>query len=191
MKKLLFVSLVAVGLSANAQKISFGLKAGANITNFTGGDFSEVTKKALVGFYGGAYLNFSLANTFFIQPEALIATQGAKFEDAGQTENYKLTYVTVPVMFKYKSMSGFYLEAGPQVGFKISESLPDQTIKNFAKNLDLSLAAGLGFQTSSGFGVGARYVAGLSKVGDFDASEGVNPDFKNSAIQVGIFYTFK
>lgn len=191
MKKLIFVSLVAVGLSANAQKISVGLKAGANITNFTGGDFSEVTKKALVGFYGGAYLNFSLANTFFIQPEALIATQGAKFEDAGQTESYKLTYVTVPVMFKYKSMGGFYLEAGPQVGFKISESLPDQTIKNFAKNLDLSLAAGLGFQTSSGFGVGARYVAGLSKVGDFDASEGVNPDFKNSAIQVGIFYTFK
>lgn len=190
MKKLLFISLIAFGLSANAQKVGVGLKAGANITNFTGGDFSEVTKKSLIGFYGGAYLNFSLANTFSIQPEALISTQGAKFEDAGQTQNYKLTYVTVPVMFKYKSMGGFYLEAGPQVGFKISESIPDQTIGNFAKNLDLSLAAGLGFQSAGGFGVGARYAAGLSKVGDFDASEGVNPDFKNSAIQVGVFYTF-
>lgn len=188
MKKLLFVSFIAIGLSANAQKFSVGLKAGANISNFTGGDFSDVNKKALIGFYGGAYLNFWLGNNFTIQPEALISTQGAKVEDAGNTESYKLTYINVPVMFKYKTTGGFYVEAGPQVGFKISESVPDQSIDNFAKNLDLSIAGGLGFQTGGGFGVGARYIAGVSKVGDFDASV-ANPDFKNGVIQVGISYT--
>ena len=165
-----------------------GLKAGANISNFTGGDFSEVKKKSLVGFYGGAFLNFWLGNNFSIQPEALISTQGAKIEEDGATRNYKLSYITIPVMAKYKSNGGFYVEAGPQVGFKISESIPDQTVETFAKNLDLSIGAGVGFQSASGFGIGARYLAGLSKVGDFDPAIG-NPDFKNSVIQIGVSFT--
>ena len=191
MKKLIFISLFAitVGISAKAQQFSVGLKAGANISNFTGGDFSDVKKKSLVGFYGGAYMNFWLGSNFSIQPEALISTQGAKFEADGTTENYKLTYVTVPVMAKYKSDGGFYVEAGPQVGFKISESIPGETVENFAKNLDLAIGAGLGFQSASGFGIGARYLAGLSKVGDFDPSEDANPDFKNSVIQIGVSFS--
>lgn len=188
MKKLLFISLLAVCFSANAQHFSVGLKAGTNISNFTGGDFTEVKKKSLMGFYGGVYLNFWAGKNFTIQPEALISTQGAKIEEDGVTENYKLSYVTIPVMFKYKSNGGFYVEAGPQVGFKISESIPDQTVETFAKNLDLSIGAGLGFQSASGFGIGARYLAGLSKVGDFDPAI-ANPDFKNSVIQIGVSFT--
>ena len=188
MKKLFFVSLLAVCFSAKAQHFSVGLKAGANISNFTGGDFSEVKKKSLVGIYGGAYLNFWMGKNFSIQPEALISTQGAKIEEDGATSNYKLSYITIPVMFKYKTDGGFYLEAGPQAGFKISENIPEQTVDKFAKNLDLSIGAGLGFQSASGFGIGARYLAGLSKVGDFDASE-ANPDFSNSVIQIGVSFT--
>jgi hypothetical protein len=40
-----------------------------------------------------------------------------------------------------------------------------------------------------GLGIGARYTAGISKVGDFDASQGQNPDFKNGVIQISLFYT--
>jgi hypothetical protein len=118
----------------------------------------------------------------------LISTAGAKFEDAGDDENFKLTYITLPVMLKYRSAGGFYLELGPQVGFKIGENVGDQTVEDFAKNLDLSVGAGLGFQMGGGFGIGGRYLVGLSKVGDFEASSGVDPDFKNSVIQLGIFF---
>lgn len=92
-------------------------------------------------------------------------------------------------MLKYKSNGGFYVEAGPQVGFKLGENIPDQTVGKFAKNLDPSIGAGLGYQSAMGFGIGARYLAGLSKVGDFDASTGVDPNFKNSVIQIGISFT--
>ncbi len=187
MKKFLIILCIAAfALQSNAQSIRAGLKAGANITNFTGGNFENVDKKALVGFHAGGYLNFALG-AVSLQPEVLVSTAGAKFEDAG--DNIKLTYITVPVMVKFKSSSGFYFEAGPQVGFKISEDIGDTPINNFAKDLDLSIGAGLGFQSSMGFGIGARYIAGLSKVGDFDAAS-IDPDFKNSVIQVGIFYTF-
>jgi hypothetical protein len=185
-KTLLLLSLAFLTLGSYAQSVRAGLKGGANISNFTGGDFGNVDKKALVGFHAGGYLNFGLGGVS-IQPELLVSTAGAKFEDAG--DDIKLTYISVPVMLKLKSASGFYFEAGPQVGFKISEDIGDTPINDFAKDLDLAVGAGLGFQSSMGFGIGARYMAGLSKVGDFD-SNAINPDFKNSVIQVGVFYTF-
>lgn len=191
MKKVFVISLLAIciGISANAQQFSVGLKAGGNFSNFTGGDFSDAKKSALVNFYGGAFLNLWIGKNFSIQPEALISTQGIKYQDsASRNQKIKLTYLSLPVMFKYRADGGFYVEAGPQVSFKLSENVPNQTVGNFAKNLDISLGAGLGFQSASGFGVGARYLAGLSKVGNFDASEG--PNFKNSVIQLGISYTF-
>lgn len=91
-------------------------------------------------------------------------------------------------MLKFRSDGGFYFEAGPQVGFKISENPGDETIKDFFKNLDLSVGAGLGYHSPGGFGVGARYLAGLSKLGNFDPNV-TDPSFKNSVIQIGISYT--
>lgn len=187
MKTFLFSALLLGSSIVSAQTVQFGLKAGANISNFTGSSFDDARKNALIGFHGGVYAGFYIGKHIAIQPEALISTQGAKVEDAGQLEKYSLTYATVPVMVKYVSNGGFYVEAGPQVGFKLSEDVPDQTIDQFAKNLDLSVAAGLGWQSKAGLGLGFRYLAGLSKVGDFDAST-ANPNFKNGVIQVGIFY---
>jgi len=180
--------LLVLAAVARAQ-VTVGLKAGANITNFSGGDFDEVKKKAIVGFHGGGYLNFSLG-AISLQPELLFSTQGARIDSVSGSYDWKVNYLTVPVMFKYRSTGGFYLEAGPQFGFKLSEDVKDQTIDAFAKDLDLSAGIGLGFQTAGGFGIGARYLAGLSKVGDFDPSEtgGIDPDFKNSVLQLGIFF---
>ncbi|MBL0355734.1 MAG: PorT family protein [Chitinophagaceae bacterium] len=192
MKKLLIIALLAYCSKGFAQHFSIGLKAGTNISNFIGGDFSDVKKKAKIGFYGGGYLNFWAGKNFSIQPEALISTQGVKIEDAGTITNYSLTYINVPIMLKYKSDGGFYFEAGPQAGFKISENAPDSilggTVKDFFKNLDLSLGAGIGYHSNAGFGIGARYLVGLTKVGNFDPSLG-DPNFKNSIIQIGLFYT--
>ncbi len=190
MKKIFFA--LFLGLSFNvviAQSIKAGLKAGVNISNFSGSSVDDLDKTALVGFHAGAYINFMLAG-ISIQPEALVSTAGMTIKEAGETDKVTLTYVTIPVMVKLNTKSGFYVEAGPQVGFKIGEKYGDETIEDFAKGLDLSLGAGLGFQTKSGFGLGGRYLLGISKVGDFDPSFGNVNDFKNGVIQLGIFYTF-
>jgi hypothetical protein len=190
MKKLFLMLSLAASTTGFAQQFSFGVKGGTNISNFTGVEnLGDVTKQSLIGFYVGAYMNFWFGNNLTLQPEALLSTSGAKFKDADGTQKYKLTYLTIPLFLKYKANGGFYVEAGPQVGFKLSESIPDQTFDKFAKSLDLSIGAGLGYQSAGGFGIGARYLVGLSKVGDFDASSGIDPNFKNSTIQVGISYT--
>ena len=82
---------------------------------------------------------------------------------------------------------GFFIEAGPQFSFKLSEDVPNSSIDDFAKGLDLALGAGLGYHGKSGFGIGGRYLAGVSKVGDYSSTAARNPDFKNSSAQIYIF----
>ncbi|RYG31362.1 MAG: PorT family protein, partial [Chitinophagaceae bacterium] len=77
MKKVFVAALLLSGVAAYSQNLSGGLKAGVNVTNFTGGDFSSVDKKSLVGFHAGGFLNIAFGS-FSIQPEALVSTQGAK-----------------------------------------------------------------------------------------------------------------
>lgn len=185
----LLVILVTLGCSRlQAQEFSLGLKAGANFSNFTGGDFQQVKKSTMVGFMGGAYVGFLFGDHLSLQPEVLFSTQGAKFENTGVgKQDYKVSYINVPVMVKYRFTGGFYAEIGPQVGFKVSESTPDNTISHFAKDLDLSAAGGIGYQSPIGLGIGARYTAGLTKVGNFDAGT-ISPNFKNGVAQVFVFY---
>ncbi len=103
-------------------------------------------------------------------------------------KTFKVSYLAVPVLLKYRFTGGFYIEAGPQVSFKLSEDVPGNSVENFAKDLDLAFDAGIGYHSPIGLGIGARYVAGLSKVGDFDEGD-LNPDFKNGVIQAFVFYT--
>jgi Outer membrane protein beta-barrel domain len=188
MKKTLFIALLALTVhTLPAQQFQFGLKAGANISNFSGGNFDLVKKSAYVGFHGGLYMRFKFAS-LGLQPELMVSSQGAKLDSiSGGNTTWKVTYITVPVMLQYMMKSGFYLEAGPQVGFKASDDFGSTTLDDFAKGLDLSAAAGLGFRGKAGFGLGARYTAGLSKVGDFTPSNGVNPDFKNGVVQLSLY----
>jgi hypothetical protein len=186
MKKNLLFAMLLVSTAGFSQGFQLGVKAGVNVSNYTGGDFEN---SALVGFHGGATFGFLLGDHFSIQPEVLFSSQGAKIEGIGNNkEKFNVSYINVPVLAKVRFTGGFYIEAGPQVGFKVNESVPDNTIENFAKDLDLSVAAGLGYHSPIGLGIGARYNAGLSKVGDFDINT-ADPDFKNSTLQFFVFYT--
>lgn len=188
MKKLFVAALVLVSATSFGQTFQLGVKGGVNVSNFTGGDFKDLDKQSMVGFHAGAFVNFFLGDHFAIAPEVLFSSQGAKLENAGNKENIKVSYVNVPVMLKYRFTGGFYLEAGPQIGFKVSEKTDNLPINTFAKSTDLSVAGGLGWHSDMGLGLGARYTAGISKVGDFDGAN-IDPDFRNGVIQVSLFYT--
>ncbi|TDE18121.1 porin family protein [Dyadobacter psychrotolerans] len=185
MKKLLFVvTMCLVGTYSFGQTFSFGPKAGINVSNYSGGDINSDAK---VGYHLGGMLNFGFCKIFCIQPEVLFSTQGAKVENAGSKKDFKINYLNIPIMVKFRIANRFYIEAGPQTGFRLSENIPDQTINSFATKLDLSAGAGLGYQSDAGIGVGLRYLAGLSKVGDFSGME-ISPDFKNSVVQASVFW---
>jgi hypothetical protein len=187
MKKIFYAVVLAISVNTvHAQHFQLGVKAGPNVSNFLGGNFDAVKKKALVGIHAGAYFRIKFAN-FAIQPEAMISTQGAKIDSLPGVHDWKITYVNVPVLVQYYFNRSFYLEAGPQVGFVTNQNFADETIRDFANDLDFSIAMGFGVRSKSGLGIGARYNAGISKVGDFSPSTGIDPDFKNGVLQVSIY----
>lgn len=169
------------------ERLHFGLKAGVNYSNYTQADFNT---QALVGFHAGALVDFDLTKNLCIQEEFLFSSQGAKVsEDVFGQKNVTVYYMTVPFLLKYRTHSGLYIEAGPQVGTRIKDNIDSLKNGSFAKLLDLSAAGGIGFQSNSGFGIGVRYVAGLSTIGDFKSSN-ISPNFRSSIIQASIFYIF-
>lgn len=187
MKKLFLILLLFVSTFTFAQKFEFGLKGGVNVNNFNG-DFKDAKANSLIGFHAGLYNRLSFGSAA-IQSEILVSTQGAKLDSVGVgsgSADWKLTYINIPVMLQFKSSGGFYIELGPQVGFKISEDIKGQTVENFAKGLDFSVAGGLGLRGRNGFGFGARYNLGISKVGNVSTNN-IDPDFKNAVIQASIY----
>jgi hypothetical protein len=187
-KTLLAVAILLAAATTHAQHFQPGIKAGVNISNFTGGNFNTVENNTLVGFHAGGLIRFKF-DKILLQPEVLFSTQGAKLKDSLTESDYKISYINVPVMLQYETDGGFYVEAGPQFGFKINENIPNSTIENFAKSTDVSIALGLGYISKIGLGIGGRYTIGVSKVGDFDASD-IDPNFKNSVIQFSLFWVF-
>jgi hypothetical protein len=189
MKKNIVFMLLLAGPASFAQHFELGVKAGANISNFTGSsNAAEVKANTYIGFHGGAFVSLFVGNNFAVQPEVSLSTQGAKVESTGTNKtDYKITYINVPVMLKYRFTGGFYLEAGPQIGFNVHSRVAG-TSEDFAKSTDFSIAGGLGYHSPIGLGIGARYNAGLSKLGNFDAST-TKPDWKNGVAQISVFYT--
>jgi Outer membrane protein beta-barrel domain len=191
MKKFIVIPMLVLSSGLFAQGFQFGLKGGVNVSNFSGSSSVEdVKKKAYVGFHAGGLFAFWVGHNVAIQPEVLFSSVGAKYKNAVTEQNFKASYLTVPLMFKARFNGGFYLEAGPQVGFKLSDNATNRSAESFAKDLDLAIDAGLGFQSTAGFGVGVRYVVGVSKVGDFDpAADLPNVNAKTGVAQAFVFVT--
>src|SRR6478735_3998925 len=168
MLKHVFAAMLLLSLQPAFAQIQLGFKAGANFSNFTGGDFQNVEKESLTRPYAGAYVRWRFANNLGIQPELLFSEQGAKLKSGTEEFDAKVTYLNVPIMFQYH-FGNLYLEAGPQVGFKLDEDAPDSVSGDFAKSNDVALALGLGFETKIGLGINARYVMGLTSVGNTES----------------------
>jgi hypothetical protein len=196
MKKLLLIGLLLPAthcfsqslMQGIFQRIGFGITAGANYSNFVNTNFNT---NALVGYHAGAFVDFRVSDHFSVQEEFLFSTQGAKIPNAEfGKDQITMNYFTVPILFRYRFSPGIYIEAGPQAGMLINYNIDKAVVNNFAKTVDISAAAGLGFQLKRGFGIGLRYVAGLSQVGNF-TEQAVKPDFRNSVMQASVYYKFR
>jgi len=168
------------------EKLEFGITAGGNYSNFTNANFAT---DPLPGFHAGFTVSYKFTNNFLVSEEFLYSLQGAKVKDgtfAGQ--DIKLSYAAVPILFKYRTNSGVYVEAGGQAGFKVKEDIGGVTDAKFAKKIDFGAVGGFGYQSKMGLGIDARYLYGLQKVQETPSP--LLGDLKNNSIQASIFYVF-
>jgi Outer membrane protein beta-barrel domain len=180
------LALCTIGPAIVHAQLSIGAKGGLNVSNLSNLTVDNATSQALVGFHVGGYLALNLGRNFALQPELMYSTQGAKLENA--TDNLNLNYINVPVMLRFYTNGGFFLEGGPQLGFQVGQVTVDN-VEEEINNTDLSVCGGLGYMgKSQGFGIGARYNAGISKLGDANSSNIQNPDFRNGVFQLSLYF---
>ncbi|MCV9927564.1 PorT family protein [Flavobacterium sp. LS1R49] len=171
-------------------RLYFGVKAGANYSNFSNADFDT---EGLQGFHAGGIVGYKINDNLSIQEEFLYSTQGAKLKGGLlDGKDIKLSYVAVPILLKYKTNFGLYFEAGPQIGILVDDNFKSLGISSdtkYAEKIDGGASGGIGYQFKNGLGIGARYYMSFTNVTKVKTA-GVDNDFKNNTGQVSLFYIF-
>jgi len=199
MKKVLFLfSLVAGTVTLNAQKLSFGVKAGANFSTVkTNDDDFNDERTMRTTYHFGVVTNFTLARSFSLQPQLLLQGKGVSLKHEDHKDKFKFTSLDIPVNFLYNN-KGFFVGGGPNLGINLSGKLvaeddpsenttfkfgsADDEIKRM--NLGVNLLAG--YRTSKGIFVSANYLT------DFTNWDNSSTDkWRNTLFGISIGYMFK
>jgi hypothetical protein len=193
MKRIFLIAFAVMTFGfANAQQTRFGIKGGLNISNVVGGDVDNT--KSLVGFHIGGLAEIHVVEKFFIQPELLFSTQGAKFDGAfGNDADFKLNYLNIPVLAKYYIIENkFSVEAGPQLGLLLSAKTDGEDVKDFTRSVDFGFNIGAGYNFTDNFSAGLRYTIGLSPLSDndIDDADDYYDSAKNSNLALYLAYKF-
>jgi hypothetical protein len=191
-----------LAFAANAQDfqsglVAKGIKAGVNMSNWTGNDIDNTDSK--IGLAFGGFFDFGFSPNFGLEADLLYSQKGFKESIEGTDYKFKTDYLEIPLLLKYKfTTQGNFkpaIVAGPAVGILLSAKYEDVDYKDYFKSTDFGLAFGLSFlfdnQKGGGLTFDGRYTIGMSKIIDEDPENpGVQPDIKSSSITFLVGYAF-
>ena len=109
----------------NRQKLSFGLKVGANYSNVYDSEGEDFVADAKFGLAGGVFVSIPLGKLFGVQPEVLFSQKGFKSTGTFLGSTYSMTrttdYIDVPLLFEVKPIEQVTLLFGPQFSYLLSK----------------------------------------------------------------------
>lgn len=207
MKKIILSAVAVMAFAfANAQEVKYGIKGSVNLSNFSG-DTDGLDLQSKVGFNAGGFVEIKLSDKFGIQPEILFSTQGTKakaegVEIEGNFYNgevcFNLSYINVPVMFKYYAVDKLNIEVGPQIGFLTSAKTKttvdgfngsnEMDVKDNFESIDFGLNFGAGYDFTDHFSAGLRYNLGLANIAKTEAGD--DTKIHNSVFSLSVGYKF-
>lgn len=191
------VCFLLVGLSgiANAQSpVSFGIKGGLNLANFTGTDLDTEIR---TGFTAGLSMDVGMpAVPFGIETGAYFSQKGADFTEGGADGSIELDYIEVPVLAKVNfglpGPATPHLVLGPYVGFNINAEASNggasADVSDDVNDTEIGGLAGLGIDFNVGLtklNAQARYGMGFTNAFTDD-----DEDTKNSVVSLVVGIQF-
>jgi hypothetical protein len=210
MKKLLLIALITItGNAITAQnetdlreKLSFGLKVGANYSNVYDSKGQDFKADPKLGFAGGAFLAIPIGKYLGVQPEVLLSQKGFAATGSLFGSTYKFTrtttYIDVPLLFAFKPSEFITLLAGPQYSYLLNQKdvwtssttsfLQETEFKNenLRKNT-LCFTGGIDL-TMKHMVLGAR--AGWDLQNNNGDGSSTTPRYKNAWYQATVGYRF-
>jgi hypothetical protein len=205
-RNILSVIALMLFVFASAQEVKFGIKGGFNLSNWAG-DTRGMNLKPIFGVNAGVLVQIKLSEKLDIQPEFLYSTQGTKMKNVKATISdtyyngdikWNLSYINIPILFKYSSDNKSFIEAGPQVGFltsaKASTKLTQysQTVKQDMKeafeSIDFGFVVGVGFNITPNLLADLRYNIGLSNIAKTESGD--NTKIRSGVLALTAAYKF-
>lgn len=172
----ILVGVCLSGGSAAAQDVSGGVKGGVNFANLKfDGDLADINLDNRIGLVAGAFVTWPVTPRFDVQPEALISLKGASFDEAGVEGDIEITYLEIPVLFRFRSPASpntsIQLFAGPSLAFKLNAETTgeflgissDQDIDDDVEGFDFGVVIGAGLEAGH-VTLDGRYTWGLSSI---------------------------
>ncbi|SIT90352.1 porin family protein [Pontibacter indicus] len=168
--------------SGTGPNAGFGIKGGVNFATLRGSDKDVLGNfKGLTTFHAGVYTQFSLGNTFSIQPEAIYSRKGIERNDS----TFRFDYLEVPILAVFNVTETISIHLGPQVGILMSAKEEDTEVNIEPLNtFAYGVAAGAEARLSI-FRLGARYNLGLEDLRkENNQGQKINQDLKHGVFQV-------
>jgi len=152
-------------------EFKYGIRGAYNISNLDFTPAPTFENKHRNNMAIGGFVEYFPSETFSILAELQYSAEGG-----AKDESLRVTYIQLPILFKYQLSSKLAIGVGPQVGLKTWSY--EDGIKNFA----FSGVGGLEYMLSDSMFLDARYTYGLTNILDNDSSF----EARNTCIQLGI-----
>jgi hypothetical protein len=194
-----FAFIILFALPSIGQ-ITFGTKAGLNISNTKIENFTHAAK---VGFNIGMLTQIKINRKFMLQPELIYSTKGSIIPTEGMSskEKISLNYINIPILFGYYPTEKLLIHAGPEIGFlttaKVKYDNNIVNLKQVYQKIDVGIDIGTAYNLNKNVGLDIRYIAGFKDLikGTFENGSGTGIEEKtigsNRVLQIGIYYLFK
>jgi hypothetical protein len=210
--------------NAQSGVVKYGVKGGFSLSSYTGGGDIGSSAGYKPGFTAGVLVNYGLSDMTSLQIEGLYSQKGTFIDQAnysgaplsqynGQQYRSTLSYIDVPVLFKVNTGEegkGFFFELGPQASFAVGSreffrpqgagagSPQEVAVYRGTERLvpvGIGYVGGLGYQITSGLGLGVRYTGDFSNVYKDGFGSGSSPlrgdnNFRNGVFQFQVHYLF-
>lgn len=202
MKKIILSLGLIIGLAItqiNAQSISGGIKADANLSNFILSDMGNAESSMNIGASLGGFLKIDLSESFALQPELLFHFKSSEMKQSGIKNDYEYWGAEIPVYALYqiniKESGRFFVGFGPYIGVGFSAKYTTGDIDLYKKyndkaamqRIDFGAGAMFGYEFNCGLIINAGY-----KIGFIDSLDMGKKDatMLPSTISLGIGYKF-
>ena len=116
---------VQAQMDDNRDVLSFGVKAGLNMSNVWDTQGQDFVADPKYGLAGGAFVSLPIGKYLGIQPELMISQKG--FQGSGSLLGFSYsntrttTFIDVPLLVQFKPIQYFSILAGPQFSYLLKE----------------------------------------------------------------------
>jgi hypothetical protein len=190
MRKIFIIIFISYSGIALAQPISeppfkyFGFQAGVNISNMNFNLGSTAPDTAIKsawkpGFTIGFILEIPISEKFSLQPEYSFSSRSGTNNSIGV--DYRLDYLSMPLLLKYLVSDKFDFFAGPQFELLINAHSIDNgekvDITHIVEERSIGVVCGLDVFITDEVFISARYFQGFNNIGIYQRSSDVK-EFK-------------